>query len=474
MRATVVFSVLLATAAPVAADRGGELIERYQLQPVRDLVGELAALPLQEPLSPEQYGRIVALRQRNPALARVGVLDDVDRDVIAASLCTSSSEPGCIRTLTLALRCLADRCEVSLPADATRKDVIEVPPACSKYRTRKRTPALGVGLDWGTGWQRSGHPSDGGAWSLGIETRLRLGRRLGVVARVDRIAGRDEAVDEDGDGTDDRSTGSITRIAALAGPSIVLDHARLFSTRRFMRLDLLAGYLATRSQPDESGLAVGADLSYQVSAIRVGARLVQGVRGADEATTFVGYLAIAPGAAPPDPVGTDCEVESKRASRLALAFDLPLGGYAISKLGYSTPSLGFEAIWNLTRSLDAVARADMLIYTGDERDRVLHHALLAGLRVDHSRTKGRREWTGFFTTWLAGYSSEAGLTPSDTDSGPVFDASLGWGVQDDDAAAYVRVHGRIGLTAENVDYLSFFLSGGLELRLDPRRWKRRS
>ena len=470
MRAFAAIGLVLALTTSAAAETGDELIDRYQLQPLRELTPELSTMTLNEPLTPEQYARIVEIRTRHPALVRLGGIDQAEHQVIAWALCRSSADSPCFAHVTQALRCLADRCEVALRADVSSRDVVELPAECTKYTARKRTSPLGLGIEWGTGVQRTAHPSDGGAWSVGIETRLRLSQRLGAVARVDRVAGRDEAVDMDGNGTDDLSTGSITRILALAGPSIVLDQARFEDEKRFVRLDLLGGYMATLSQPDESGLAAGADLSFQLWAIRIGARVVQGFAGAENATVGLAHIGFVAGGSPPDSHGEACDKEGKRSSPFALALDLPLAGYAISNLGYMATGIGIEGLWHLSKSLDALARADLLLFTGDDRDRVIHQALLAGFRWDH----GKYKWgTGFFTTLAAGYTHEAGLSPSETDSGPIGDISFAWGGRAAEGAAYLRLHGRIGLTSENVDYLAIFLSGGVELRFDPRRWKDR-
>ena len=341
---------------------------------------------------------------------------------------------------------------------------------------RRRSPSLGLGIDWGTGWHRSRYPTDGRAWSFGIEARMRFGRRLGSVVRFDRIAGRDEANDADGNGNDDLSSGSITRLSALAGPSIVFDNTRFASTTHFLRLDLLAGYLSTRSQAEESGPAGGFDLAYQLSIVRLGVRVVQGFGDARDATTVLAHLGFLAGSSPAYRDETDCGAEvASRSSRLALGFDIPITGYGIStQLGYLATGLGVEALWHLTPALDVMTRADLLLYPGYERDRVIHQALLAGMRIDHGPRRGRSSSTGFFTTALGGYSHGATLTPTRVGSGPIVDVSLGWGVQGKEGAAYVRLHARSGVGPDNYGYRAVFLSGGFELRFDPRRWRDRT
>jgi hypothetical protein len=37
----------------------------------------------------------------------------------------------------------------------------------------------------------------------------------------------------------------------------------------------------------------------------------------------------------------------------------------------------------------------------------------------------------------------------------------------------VRLHGRLGVSPDNLDYRAIWISGGFELRLEPARWRRR-
>ena len=140
---------------------------------------------------------------------------------------------------------------------------------------------LGVGFDWGNGVQRAGAANDGRVTSLGISARIRLSDRLGVIGRVDRTDGRDEATDTDGDGNDDFRSSQITRFVALGGPSFVLDSTKFERSTRSVRLDLLAGYMATRTLPGEDGLAVGADLAMQLYGFRAGVRELQSDAASD-------------------------------------------------------------------------------------------------------------------------------------------------------------------------------------------------
>jgi hypothetical protein len=466
-----------ASAQPTCADcsRGDALIDHFSLQPLRLIAAELAAVPLADPVTPIQYATLLELRHRQPELVRVGGLDDADLATVAAALCHVESGP-CVDTTTRTLRCLADRCTVDLPVPGT--DVADAHASCTDGRTmsrgrataNRRSPSYGLGFEWGTGWQRSQYPTDGRAWSLGIEGRLRLGSYLGAAVRVDRIISLDQATDTDGDGFDDMSTGPITRIATLAGPSIILDNTGFKNTTRFLRLDLLAGYISTRSQADESGPAAGFDLAYQLSVFRFGARLVQGFGDAGGATMVLAHLGIVSGALPAYRDKADCDAQpDSRSTRLALGLDIPLGGFGFDSLGYSAPGLGVELLWHLTSKLDALTHADLLVYPGYHRDRVIHQAVLAGLRLDHRRHARSEEH--FFTALMAGYTEGSGVNAS---SGPVADLSVAWGGQGRAGAAHLRLHGRFGIGPDNLDYRAIFLSAGIELRLDPNRWNDRA
>jgi hypothetical protein len=475
--------IILLLAAPVAAQapcpectRGDTLVEHFKLEPLRALAGELAATPLGDPLLPAEYAHLVELRRGAPELVRLGAIDDADLGAIASSLCHAATG-ACVDTTERALHCLADRCTVVLPPpDPRRADLVDLPKDCHQFSNRQHSTPLGLGIDWGNGWQRSKYPSDGRVWSFGIEGRMRFGHTLGAVARVDRSAGPDAATDLNHDGHDDVSTGSITRFSALAGPSFVLDNTRFEDTTRSIRLDLLAGYMATGSQPNESGPAAGVDLSFQLWAMRLGMRVEQGLADASGATMALAHIGFLSGSSPDYHDETDCGAESaSRATRLAVGFDFPMGGYGFSsQLGYLVPGVGVEALWHLTPAFDIITHADLLIYPGYERDRAIHQAVLAGLRIDHGKHP-RSEWTtGYFTTVMAGYSLGAVLTPSTTGSGPVTDVSFAWGGQGPEGAAYVRLHGRFGLSSDNSDYRALFLSLGFELRLDPRVWRDRT
>ena len=475
--AIVLLLALTGSASAQSALSGDDLIEKLSLQPLRSMAGELADLELNDPLKLSQYERIVQMRQRVPVLVRLGAVDDAGLAAIATALCNSPA-PACIVATAHALRCLADRCELEESATDVQRDPLK-PSTCrsSTPTTPKRSAPFGVGFSWGTGFHRSRYPNDGRAWSFGIEARLRLSNRFSTVARIDRIAGRDAATDADDNGSDDTWTGSITRIAALAGPSIVLQHALFDDTTRSLRLDLLGGYISTRSQADESGLAAGLDVSYQLSLLRVGVRFVQGFGDARDATTLLAHIGILSGARPPEPdEDDDCPPTMSRprprrpSSRIALGFEYEMLGWGLSSdHGLMATGIGLELAWYLTSRLDAIAHADLLLYPGYERERTIHQAGLAGLRLTHARRTDDDD-TEFFTTAMGGYTHGAGIEPSTTGSGPIGDLAMGWGIQSPEGAANLRLHVRFGLSPDNVDYRAVFLSFGLELRFDPRSW----
>src|SRR5262249_44912772 len=149
-----------------------------------------------------------------------------------------------------------------------------------------------------------------------------------------RSTGRDEARDEDGDGRDDASTGAVTRLTVLAGlslaPLITLDPELV----RLLQVDVLGGYLSTRSHAGESGFALGYDMSYQLAIARLGLRTVVGYGGAKEERSVLVHLGFLIGAGPQFDYGAGCGRDPRpEGSSLALALDVPLGGWA-TELGY--------------------------------------------------------------------------------------------------------------------------------------------
>lgn len=446
--------------------RGDALIEQFSLQELRSLAGELANMALADPVTEQQYARVVELRRRTPALGRLGALDDADHARIAAALC-HAPEGECVTRVVRVLHCLAERCEVALPPPGD-KDIVALRAQCHDFTSRRSTRPIGIGLDVGLGWQRSAYPADGVATSSGFHARVRLGSRLGLVARVDHATGSDAVEDEDGDRKDDTDTGDVVRLSALAGPSIVLDATRYDTYVGFLQLDLLGGYLATRSQRDERGPAAGADLAYQLESIRFGLRFIQGAAGAADASMLLAHFGIGSGAEPRVRSGPGCDPVKVPSSRLALGFELPVTGWGFSsQLGYMAIGLGLETKWYLSRKLDALLRADMFIYPLLDADRVTQQAVLAGLRIDHGTPRGERRW-GLFSSVMAGYSRTAGVPPATSLTGPIIDLSLGYGLQGSMAATHLRLHGRFGVLPDNADFRAVFLSLGAELRLGGR------
>lgn len=472
MRALLALALLLpwhASAQPACDPcwRGDALIDRFGIGAVRPLAAELLELSFVEPLAPDQYTAIIALRARVPALGRLGALDETELGLVAAALC-HAADNDCTAATIRALRCLADRCEVALPPPPKNPDVI-VPVSECQPPQRKKGPLLGVGFDWGTGVQRSRGANDGRTTTVGISARIRLSDRFGLVARADRTDGRDEATDENRDGIDDFQSSAITRFAALAGPSFVLDSTRYERTTRSVRLDVLGGYLSTRTLPDEKGLAIGADLALQLSVFRAGIRVVQGFGDASSATMLLAHIGIVAGSTPTHREEDSCPPR-RRSSRFALGFELPLLGAGLSsELGLLAGGFGTELIWHLLSPLDAIVHLDLVAFPRNDKDRVLHQAALAGFRLDHGK-RPRTKRSGWYSTLMAGVTHGAELEPSSVGTGPIIDASLAWGGQDDETAGYVRLHSRFGLSSANSDYRALFLSIGFEMRFDRRRW----
>jgi hypothetical protein len=478
--AFLMLDIAAAAAQPAPCDectRGDTVIEQFSLQPLRALAVELAAVPLDYPATAKQYERVIEIRSKTPALSRVGALDDEQLGLVAAALCHNVDD-ACAVSTRHTLSCLADRCAVELPK-AAHVDIVVVPEPCARGGRERRSPKFGLGLDWGTGVHDSRYPNDGRVWSMGIEGRLQATRRIGAVARVDRESGRDQALDMDGNGKGDMTTGSVIRVSALAGPSFVIGNTQFEGSVRFLRLDVLGGYLLTRSPNGEDGPVAGADLSYQFWAIRTGVRVVQGFADASDARMVIAHLGFVSGSRPELRDDSPCDINGQPktnflSSRLALGLDYTFGGYGFDNdLGYLATGVGLEAMWHLSASFDAVVRGDLNIFPGKDRDRTLHQAVLGGLRIDPPRRPGRSSRTGWFGEALAGYTHAAGLEPSSAGTGPLIDAALGWGAQGRDGAAYFKFHGRFGIGDDNTDYRAFFISGGFEYRYDRYRGRHR-
>lgn len=396
---------------------------------------------------------------------------------IATAVC-NAPDGNCVSKVQIGLLCLTNRChEVTNVVYPDRDMQMDRGlRACDPSVNHIGSSRAGLGFEWANGWQDDRSPVDGRAWSLGFEARRRMAGRLGVIGRLDRTTGRDAAEDANRDGRDDRSTGEVTRMYLLAGPSYMFGIQHDREIARFAQLDLLGGYQYTLSQPDEDGAVAGFDLSYTLAVARMGIRALQGFGGAEDSRAVLVHAGFAFGAGPTLDVGSGCDSDDDKrdTTRWALALDLPLFGYGLSnKLDYVVPGFGLEGAYHASSLFDVMVRADLLDLPNGERDRAIYSALLAGGRFDFAPKTQKSTTTGFFTTLMVGYAHAATVTPTTAGSGPVLDAGVGWGGQGDDGGAFVRVHGRFGLTPENADARAIFLSGTLELRLDRRKWRDR-
>jgi hypothetical protein len=338
-------------------------------------------------------------------------------------------------------------------------------------------PMTGFGAELATGWQDSGYPVEGRAWSVGVEGRRRFTRSLGAVGRYDRSKGRDAGFDADGDGRDDVSTGAVTRHALLGGASLVLHDLSVGQVPTYVELDALVGQLWTSSHAGEDGVVAALDLSFQGPLLRTGVRVVRGLTS-DDVTLALFHVGLNYGAWRPTRPRSRCTDGAETAAlgtRLAVGLDIPLGGAAIGTgLGVMVPGFGIEAAYHLHQNLDALVRGDLLVFPNGDADRVLHQSVLAGGRIDLSAKGKGAGRVGTFLTVLGGYAFAAVTEPSRAGAGPIADVSLGYGIQEDVAAAWVRVHGRFGVVPDNRDLRAvLFLSVGMELRLDRRRWRDR-
>jgi hypothetical protein len=426
--------------------------------------------PTQMTLQNQQQIRAVLGADADPIASSLTPLSDTQLEDVAAAICGQPSG-DCTTDVFGQLRCIAGRCQVI--QDVIQDHVVE--PACDPTVKTVRSPKRGLGIDWATGWHDDAKPVDHRTWSIGFEGRARLGRTFGVVGRLDRSTGRDAAEDVNRDGRDDLSTGAVTRVSVLAGPSMMFGIARGEDPPRFAQIDLLGGYQWTLSQSGEDGLLAGVDLSYYLAVARAGVRVTQGFGDADKARAVVGHVGFVVGAGPNYSYGSGCGLETPKSStRFALAVDLPLFGYGLSsQLDYVAPGFGFEADYHVASFLDVLGHADLLWIPNSGRDRTIYQTVLAGGRLDLTGKTEKSTRTGFFTTFGAGYAFAAATEPSTAGSGPVGDVSVGWGGQGDDGMMYVRLHGRFGLTPDNADARLVFVSWGIELRLDRRKWRDR-
>ncbi len=354
------------------------------------------------------------------------------------------------------------------------------PPArqCARHEKQLHAPRTGGSVEYITGWQASGSPVEGHTSGFGLDLRHRLARRLALIARLDVTYGRDAGTDRDGDGRDDAGTGAVNRVSALGGATITLASTYHDDFVRFIELDLLGGYLATTSQPGEDGPVAAADISFQLVVPRFGVRVLQGLGAAGDARAVLAHLGLTIGGSPTFAVRVGCDGgypdEDRGGSAWAVGVDIPLGGYAlVGGLGVVTPGLAVEAAYHATPYVQAVARADVLAFTNGDADRVVHQSVFAGGRIDLApidRSEGHRGGLGGTIVVLAGYAFASATEPTGARSGPVLDASIGFGGQAPHSAGGIRIHGRFGLARDNTDLRAIFLSAGGELRLDARRW----
>lgn len=395
-----------------------------------------------------------------------------DDEVLAISyaLC-KSPDPDCAQSLMGALRHVRYIAESIVDPVQQPYGLPDGPGTCDPTVGHVRSPKIGVGVEYATGWQDSVRAVDGRVWSLGIEARARLRDSIGFIARVDRSTGRDEARDEDGDGRDDVETGRVLRWTMMGGLSLRFHTLRDREAPQYWQVDSLVGWSRAG---DQSGLLVGYDISYQLVVARLGVRMLVGFGDASEERAALLHTGFMFGAGPQYYYGAGCSHVEQAApsSRAAIALDIPLSGWA-QHGGYITPGFGLEGALHLHSRFDALLRADLLVMPNGDGDRSLHQSVLAGGRLDRSSdSHGTR--TGLFTTLAAGYDFVAAPSSSTIRSGPIVDVSLGWGAQASDGAGYVRVHGRFGVTPNNQDLRAVFLSAGLELRLDRRSWNDRN
>lgn len=316
---------------------------------------------------------------------------------------------------------------------------------------------------------------DGRGWGFGLDVRTRLARRIGLIARFDRTYGRDAAVDGDGDGRDDIGTGAVNRAMVLGGVTTTLSSTYYDDFVRFVELDLLGGYLATTSQPGEDGPAVAADLSFQLVVPRVGVRVVQGLGDARDERLVLAHVGIAIGGSPSFAVRVGCTGgdpdQDDGGSGWAVGVDVPLGGYAFNGLAIVAPGFAVETAYHVHSYVQALARAEVLAFTNGDADRVVQQSVFAGGRLDLAQPIESSGRVGPSLVMLAGYGFASATEPTRAGSGPVLDVSVGFGGAAPHSAVGLRLHGRFGLGADNADLRAVFISAGVELRLDARRWR---
>ena len=391
---------------------------------------------------------------------------------LATLACSTDTGTDCIAHVQHAMTCVAENSCVYERRDSGPFGRA-AERACGRSRTTRSSPN-GFGAELATGWQDSAFPNERRAWGYGLELRRRLGQRIGAMLRLDRSNGRDAGIDTDGDGRDDVATGRVSRITALAGFSVIPLTPTWDGIWHYLELDILAGYTSMTSPGDEDGFTAGADLSFQLAGTRFGLRALQGFGEASEARSVLAHIGFSAGSAPQYTYVVGCSADEPGLG-FSFGFDFPLSGYSLGTgIGYSPPfgGIGLEIAYILSEYFQPLARADVLVFLNGDADHVLHHAVMAGGRIDLAPLldTGKASRAGPFVTLLAGYAWGAVTQPSKAGSGPVGDASLGWLFEENDVAAWVRLHGRFGLVSDNEDLRALFLSVGFERRFNPDRW----
>lgn len=453
-----------------ALGNAGDVLRRYAPQ----LVERWVPLRIDSEPTAEQADKLAQDVQdpelRRPLLMLRSATDDEILH-ISYALCRSP-DADCARYLAAALRSARYSAQhdlhqrSSLPPNDPQP--FGLPHTCDPYVGHVKSPKAGFGAEYATGWQHSANPVDGRAWSFGFEARARLRDTIGFVARVDRSTGRDASHDEDGDGRDDVETGDVTRWTTLVGPTLRLSTHRARDTGRYWQVDSLVGLSRDASR---SGIVTALDVSYQLVVARLGVRVMQGFGDARDESSILVHSGLQFGAGPQYDYGAGCgRDERPRGSAWALAFDIPLSGVT-SAGDYITPGFGVEGAYHFHEYVDGLVHGDVLALPHGDRERALHQTVLVGARAD---AHGKGSDRNMFGTLAVGYDYVATTSSDPIQSGPVVEASIGYGLQQSDGAAWLRVHGRFGVSPDNSDLRAYFLSFGTELRLDRSRWRDRN
>src|SRR5687767_10142390 len=126
-------------------------------------------------LDERQAQGIRGFRQIAPSEMQTGIdalanKTDEQLRLIAFALC-NSPDPGCAKLVTAGLH-HARQVEQLPPPQSDLPSFGHRPEqGCDPYVVKVRSPKGGLGFDYATGWQKSARPTDGRAWSLGLEAR---------------------------------------------------------------------------------------------------------------------------------------------------------------------------------------------------------------------------------------------------------------------------------------------------------------